>query len=235
MLFLYQHLLPNAKAWRITANKRLRQFFQGLANVNTAIVDFVDDIYFDLFPSTTRELTEWEKQFNITVNNNPSETDRRNRLLAEWQAVGGQTPAYLQNILRQAGFNVYVHDYFAPGAVHPAPARNVVDSVTLPAYILKEGKSQTVEYIIAQCGDSTMQCGEAFAQCGYYETYVYEQEYIDPLMINPAKYPYFVYIGNATFPGRASVSIERRAEFEAMILKFFPAHLYKALLVDYIR
>lgn len=233
-LRMFQHLLPNSKAWRITAEKRLRQFFQGLANANESIVDFANDVYFDLFPATTRELTEWEKQFNITVGNNPTETDRRNRLLAEWQSTGGQTPAYLQAVLRSAGFDVYVHDYFAPGAVHIAPARNVVSSVVSPSYILKNGDTVSTPLMIAACGEPLMQCGEYSAQCGYFDAFLLTTEYIDPASINPTKYPYFMYIGASVFPNRASVAASRRAEFEALILKICPAHLYKSVLVNYV-
>ena len=48
MLFLrvFQHLLPNAKAWRITAAKQLREFFQGLTKpLGDDAKDYYDNIY----------------------------------------------------------------------------------------------------------------------------------------------------------------------------------------------
>ena len=32
-LRVFKHLLPNARAWRITVDKKLRQFFEGLSGV----------------------------------------------------------------------------------------------------------------------------------------------------------------------------------------------------------
>jgi len=51
---------------------------------------------------------------------------------------------------------------------------------------------------------------------------------------DPTKWPYFFYIGGETFPDFADVSIVRQIEFERMILKYFPAHLWGILLINYV-
>ena len=48
------------------------------------------------------------------------------------------------------------------------------------------------------------------------------------------KFPYFAYIAGETFPASADVSAVRRIEFERMILKYFPAHLWIVLLINYV-
>ena len=106
----FQHLLPDGKAWRITVDKTLRRFFEGLVNAPSDARDYVDDVYDDMFPETTRELAQFEKQFGIS----PGLTDsiRRSNIAAEWAATGGQDPSYLQTILQLAAMNVFVHDPF---------------------------------------------------------------------------------------------------------------------------
>jgi len=112
-LRIITHLLPNARAWRITINKTLRQFFEGLASSVTPFKSYLDLIWLDIFPSTTRELDAWEKQFGL-LDYGLTEQQRRDRLDATWKAFGGQSPRYIQDTLQAAGFNVYVHEWWEP-------------------------------------------------------------------------------------------------------------------------
>ena len=50
---------------------------------------------------------------------------------------------------------------------------------------------------------------------------------------DPTKYPYFLYIGGATFPDHANVPVSRRNEFETLCLKICPAQQWLGILVDY--
>ena len=58
-LRLYQHLLPDGRAWGTTVNKRLRQFFEGLTVIPEGAKNAADSIWGDLFPETTDQLAEW--------------------------------------------------------------------------------------------------------------------------------------------------------------------------------
>lgn len=108
----FQHLLPYAEAWRITIEKQLRQFFQGLADgTQDPAVEFVDLAYLDLFPQETRQLDEWDTQF-FGLPREGNDQDRRDFLDARWKAQGGQSPRYIQDVLQAAGFNVYVHEWW---------------------------------------------------------------------------------------------------------------------------
>jgi hypothetical protein len=50
----------------------------------------------------------------------------------------------------------------------------------------------------------------------------------------PRTWPYFFYLGGATFPTHVSVPASRRAEIERLVLKLRPTHLWAVMLVDYI-
>ena len=110
------HLLPNARAWRLTITKTLRSFFEGLTYIWTDPREFIDLVWKDIDPATTRELDMWEEQFDLP-NRGLTESERRDRLAAAWKASGGQSPRYLQDTLQAAGFEVYIHEWWDPADV----------------------------------------------------------------------------------------------------------------------
>lgn len=107
---IYQHLLPRAEAWKTTIAKRLRDLFMSLVEWPAAFRVFVDLILLDLFPTSTRALPEWARQFGLRLGEN--ESDTRSALAGEWAAQGGQSRLYLENVLRAAGFDVRVFESF---------------------------------------------------------------------------------------------------------------------------
>jgi len=139
-LSLFKHLLPKAKAWRLTENKYLRRFFQGLSNGLVPFTkNYYDDIWNDIFPETTQQLDLWEEQWGLADLIAPvTEQERRNRLDGTWKALGGQSPSYIQTILQANGFDVYVHEWWVPDA--------------FPLYAF-------------YCGDELAQCGEPGVEC----------------------------------------------------------------------
>lgn len=116
MLFLriFQHLLPRSRAWSITVDKTLRKFFVGLAEFATDPRDKVDEVWADLLPESTTEIEEWEKQHGVVFPSS-SESQRRDALAVEWESQGGQSLAYIQGLLRDAGFDVYLHPFWRQG------------------------------------------------------------------------------------------------------------------------
>jgi hypothetical protein len=115
-LSTFKHLLSNSIAWNLTTDKRMREFFSGLTGIEADFKKYDDDIWLDIFPGTTRDLLAWEQQFGL-ANNVVNEADRRSRLLANWRALGGQSPHYIQTTLQAAGFDVYVHEWWDPASL----------------------------------------------------------------------------------------------------------------------
>lgn len=118
-LNVFKHLLPTGRAWRLTVDKNLRSFFDGLSGAPADARTYIDDVYDDLGPDTTRELDAWEDQFALP-STQLTEAQRRARLDATWKALGGQSPRYIQDTLQAAGFDVYVHEWWTPSVAHPA-------------------------------------------------------------------------------------------------------------------
>ncbi len=164
MMFLrvIKHLLPNAKAWRITAEKNLRNFFEGLAPIGDGVKAFYDRVWLEIFPQTTESLDAWDEQFGLRETN-ITEQERRDRLAATWKAVGGQDPRYIQDTLRANGFDVYVHEWWVPGT-EPAPGDKQCVTPRSPLTVLR--REFTGADLKVDCGEPLAQCGESFAEAG---------------------------------------------------------------------
>lgn len=269
-LRLYQHLLPDGRAWRTTVNKRLRQFFQGLTVVPEDVKESADSVWLDLLPESTDKLDDWERQFGLP-GSVVDENNRRQRLAATWRSlVGGQSPRYIQDTLQASGFDVYVHEWWDP-STPPTPGAPGNPTVRNPLMYLR--REFTGVTLLVECGEPTAACGEAFAEagnslnprgyplvnkvlstqpdlvilcgdlsvacgepdalCGNFFDFKDEvKEYIVP--DDPAKWPYFLYIGGETFGTIAQVDPKRRDEFEALCLKICPTQQWLGVLVEYV-
>lgn len=161
-LRIFKHLLPNARAWQLTVNKKLRDFFDGLsAGVVDESKDFIDSVFNDIDPKSTRQLSEWESQFALPQSLS-DEQERRDRLDAAWKALGGQSPRYIENTLCAAGFDVYVHEWWVPGS-EPVVGTLAAATARDPALYLTGGAED--KYLSAD-GAADMQDGDSLAADG---------------------------------------------------------------------
>lgn len=243
MLFfrIFEHLLPHGRAWRITFAKNLRQFFAGLSQPLDSVKQFIDQIYEDLFPATSRSrdetggsgaLEEWESQYGL-VPSDPTDFDaRRAALAAKWQAQGGQSPAYIESVLQAAGFDVYVYDFWSAGP--PYVARDPHDYTTTPRVSTYRCSAFTSQPTCSAF-DGQPRCNAFLNNDPHYLVNKDLTRRAPPLIPNnPDVYPYFMYVGGPTFGDVAEVAAERRDEFERLLLRLRPSHLWIVTLVDYV-
>lgn len=158
-LRIFKHLLPHGRAWSLTASKSLRAFFSGLSQTAEDIKIYIDKVWLDIFPETTRDLTNWELQFGLQ-SSGLTEQERRDRIAAAWKTLGGQDPRYIQDTLQSHGFDVYVHEWWEPGS-EPAVGAQACATPRNPLLWLRQEFTQLVE-----CGEALAACGEAFAEAG---------------------------------------------------------------------
>lgn len=257
----YKALLPDARAWALTIDKQLRQFFEGLSEFPADVQVYFEEVYFDLFPQTTRELEAWENQFSLFTGEVLTVQERRDRLAAAWKALGGQSPRYLQDSLQARGFDVYIHEWWEFGSAPPivrSPFAALSAESGFPyvqcgeplsecgepsalfgngpgggGYLLVNKLLSTSRKIMSLAGAGIMHAGHTNALSGYFEELAFtEAEYNIPL--DPAFWPYFLYIGGEVFPEKADVPIERREEFEDLCLRLCPAQQWLVLLINYV-
>lgn len=232
MFSLFQHLLPRALAWRTTIATNLRRYIEGLAAFAADVRTFIDLVYLDLLPPSTRELPSWEFQFALSGSG--TDATRRLRLAAAWAAQGGQSPAYIQSIIHAAGFTtVFVYEWWISG----------------PPWLARDPRSYTTQPLIGayQCEGSTpWECfaagpGEQLApHCD--DTLANDPGYIVNLDLtrrappavpaDPARWPYFLYFAGEVFPELAPVDATRLDELKELLLKICPAQQWLVLLID---
>ena len=226
----FQHLLPNGRAWSLTIDKALRRFMVGLSDVSRQSRDFVDRVYLDLFPNTTRALESWERQFNLP-DSGLTEQQRRTRLTATWRALGGQSAQYIQGILRDSGFDVYVHEWFNDDGTVRNPA----------LYLNSDGDS--IRYT-AELGEAAAEMGEPGIELGERRTpvgYLLVNRILDndgapvPYQIptDQNQWRYILYIGAENFGDDATIDPKRRDEFEELLLKLKPAQQWIGVIVKF--
>jgi hypothetical protein len=258
LLDTIKHLLPRGRAWRLTINKTLRQFFSGLAGLPDNVKEYADLAYLDLFPADTRELDAWEDQWGLPETG-LSTADRRTRLASTWAQIGGQDPRYIQDTVQAAGFDgVYIHEWWIP-ASSPVQARSPIawllgfacecdedlaecgEAGAMCGELTPEGehpswlvnKLQMAGYDwLIRCGETLAECGEAGAQCGEYDGFRIERRTY-ALPTNPSYWPYFIYFGDSTFGDSVVIDDNRRDEFENLLLKLCPTQNWIGLFIDF--
>ena len=253
-----RHALPTGRAFRMMVDSTLRRFFTAVATVPQAIESEQDNIWDDLDPQRTRKLTEYEQQFGLSRGTLDTQ-QRRDRLQGAWGARGGQSRYYLQQQLQQAGFDVWVHPWY----VEPVEARDifaceageavaeagevnaqaglVVGQLPVPqvrdpgVYLRSDGSNQAFTLSLgaqgAFLGGDVATMGRTVDRPGYLLVNKPGGPYNIPT--DPLTWPHFTYVAGEHFPNLASVPAARRDEFEALCLKFMPAHNWIGVLVRY--
>jgi len=237
-------LLPRGAAWRLPYGSPIRRFFDGFGPTLDRARDAADAPINEAFPETTTSLATWEKQFGLRGGGTDSE--RRAILAAEWQATGGQSVAYITQILQTAGFDVAVYEYWSAEGP-PAVVRDPRDYTEQPLIGTVQCTPQTYQYLgQPQCSDGLVgpddrvvhqfQC-DAFLQNDphYLVNKLLTNEAPPPVPDDPDTWPYFLYVGASTgFGDIAEIPLSRRAEFERLLLKLRPLQNWIVLLVQYV-
>ena len=158
-----RHLLPTGRAWAInTPGKNLYKFFQSLGDAADEAKNYADLRYLDYYSQTTTKLSDWETEFALPAVG-LAEQERRDRLLAARQALGGQDPYYIQKTLRARGFDVYVHEWWDPADELEVNVQGQIPPRS-PLAVLRQEYTGAVVGI--DCGEPLAQCGEPTALCG---------------------------------------------------------------------
>lgn len=253
MIDLWKVVLPRSRTLSLIIEKTLRRFF-GALSYPQDFRDEADRTYKQLDPQFTDALEDWEAQFYLK-NSGLTEQERRDRLEATWKLTGGQSPAYLQSVLRGYGFDVYVHDWWIdqpPGSLvmgdnlsfmgdqysFMGEQASVSESpwdpniILVPPYYPLVNKISTRQF-------TTITMGYQNITMGYEESVMGNVVGSESLDINiipadPARWRYFYYIAGEVMPNQATVPLSRKDEFEELILSIFPAHLWGGIIVEYV-
>jgi hypothetical protein len=137
-------LFPRSRAFNLTIDSNKRKLIKAIAVLPEDIRHEVEQVYFDIFPETSRCIDDWEKVFAVVFSSKEL-AKQRNVLAALWRINnGGQSAVFLESMLSNIDSNILV--------VENTPVSN---------------PRQRSITNIAVCGNKTLCCKNVKAVCGY--------------------------------------------------------------------
>lgn len=137
-------LFPRSRAFNFTINSDKRKLIKAIAVLPEDIRHEMEQVYFDMFPETSRCIDDWEKVFAVVFSSKELEK-QRSVIAALWRInKGGQSAIFLESMLRNIDANILI--------VENAPVSN---------------PRQRSVTNVAVCGNKTLCCKNVKAVCGY--------------------------------------------------------------------
>jgi hypothetical protein len=171
----FKHLVSRSQAWRLIASP-IKEYIKGYTYFPADIRDFIDNVWNDIFPFKTRELSKWEQQFNLTQSG--TETERKNNLDGRWKAQGGQGFDYLEDLIQASGYpQVFLHEWwlgvdaYRTYCLSPdsdCGSLTAECGVLLPggAIEVKDPNDYLASVYLTYCLGPDSDCGSVDAECG---------------------------------------------------------------------
>lgn len=262
MFRILARMFPSSSAWALSADNTLKAYIEALAGFLDDIKAEAQAAWLDYLPAHTRRLSDWQDQFGITGGRSELSAAWKatggqspkylqdvlqgrgfNLYVHEWWtpesvpmagvqscATARDADALLTTAPNAGTFNAQCGE---PELQCGEPIAQAGNTSGARGYTLVNVIESTRQNFTAQCGAAAIQCGELGAMCGQYSDYETRRRAY-PVPPETEKYAYFYYVGAQTFPDLAAVPASRRAELEALVLRYAPAHLWGGMLVTYI-
>jgi uncharacterized protein YmfQ (DUF2313 family) len=228
-------LLPDGALYSLDENEDLHKLFEGIAESFQEVKSFLESLAYIRDPNKTPFLDDLERDLGVATDFTLTEAARRQQASAATynRVVNGGTAQNLEELLRNSGFDVFVHknNPAVDPALFPGDLLLNVDVVTpFPAYL-------------AQCGGPTTVCGNINACCGRFDTF--KRTLLSFFLpTDPDAGPFIFFVGGAATrdPGTgaltaiapAEVPLRRKNQFIKFILQVKPDETWAVLIVNYV-
>lgn len=221
-------LFPRSRAFNFTIDSDKRKLIKAIAVLPEDIRHEMEQVYFDMFPETSRCIEDWEKVFAVVFSSKELEK-QRNVLAALWRInKGGQSAVFLESMLTNIDANILV--------VENTPVSN---------------PRQRSITNVAVCGNKTLCCKNVKAVCGYR---VGDENFSPSVLRNDVSelysikndprfwvYCYFVckrVVRNSKneilYIEKLQIKKEFRNYIEYLILKIKPVHTVAVMFIEWI-
>jgi len=221
-------LFPRSRAFNFTINSNKRKLIKAIAVLPEDIRHEMEQVYFDMFPETSRCIEDWEKVFAVVFSSKEL-AKQRNVLAALWRInKGGQSAVFLESMLRNIDANILV--------VENTPVSN---------------PRQRSVTNIAVCGNKTLCCKNVKAVCGYR---VGDENFSPSILRNdvselysikndPRFWAYCYFIcrrvvrnnkNEILYVEKIQIKKEFRNYIEYLILKIKPVHTVAVMFIEWI-
>lgn len=229
ILQLTKSLYPTGRAWYMPEDGDFEKLHKALsiteAQAYDDAVSILDSLLPDTFRFTYEDATDWERRLGITTGEATSLEDRKSAIKQKMQAPG-RNPAksnylFLQQQLRLAGFNVYVHENLVPA--YPDTFTSVA-----PNSLYGNANLQKVQHGQFQHG----QVGHGYFYNNKVANSIYQS--VDNGFNLGGSFRCTFFIGGFNLGSYASVPASREIEFRKLILRLKPVQNIALLFINYI-
>ena len=221
-------LFPRSRAFNFTINSDKRKLIKAIAVLPEDIRHEMEQVYFDMFPETSRCIEDWEKVFAVVFSSKEL-AKQRNVLAALWRInKGGQSAVFLESMLRNIDANILV--------VENTPVSNP--------------RQRSITHV-AVCGNKTLCCKNVKAVCGYR---VGDENFLPSILRNdvselysikndPRFWAYCYFIcrrvvrnnkNEILYVEKIQIKKEFRNYIEYLILKIKPVHTVAVMFIEWI-
>jgi len=221
-------LLPKGRAWFTDLSIDFKAIIEGIVRSGVAVRDKFVEVFQDVFPDSTNCLDLWEEQFQLDKTG-LSNQERRDNLTARWTTQGGQSPSYIQEVLRKLVPNATVYENFA--RADPNSFLIGVDSE-----ILVNGEILFEERLyVNTCGDPETTCnGDNSVTSGEFTGFITTTKTYSVSPFSEKYVFYFIIADSAGVSTPLDVPAALENEFKTTILRIKPAHTRAVLNVNYV-
>lgn len=254
---IFKTLFPRGNAFLLFIQKKFTQLIEGLTALPYDFRTYIDNIWLDLFPDSTRELELWNTQFGLQTGQN-SESTQRTVLEDRWSSEGGQASAYMQSVLQANGFDVQVHENNPPvdpdlflnnipamvaGGDNAYAGRDDAFAGRTGGELLVNGPIVTnIPLYLGVAGISFMSAGNELAVSAYFEKFQ-RIDRIYPITDDSDYWGAFFFIGGDATRNAVTheletietvtIPLDREREFKDLILTLKPSQTWCGLLIDF--
>lgn len=221
---LTRQLYPTGRAFKAPPSGSFKLLHDALnlseAKAYADALSILDSALPDNDNFTTADATLWERRLGLISNATVSLSDRKLAILRKMAHPGNVKPRqhalFIQKGLRDAGFDVYVHEniFNDSGNVASRDPRAVAENVTL------YGQKQMGQFQYS-----------AYNNLELVANSIEESEDSSFNVVDNYRNSFF--IGGVSMGQYTPVSIERKAEFRQLILRLKPLHTIAYLFINY--
>lgn len=242
LLHFTKRLFPKGSAFKFRADGAVDKLLSGVAETNARCFTDVQSIYDSLMPDnanfTIEDAAAWEKKLGIVQAPGVGLHDRKaaiaQKLFYPTSYAPRQHHLFIQEQLRAAGFDVYVH--LNPLGLSPEQILSPLPAVMHSDDLEHDNSVEHSGYaLVSAQHSSSFEHGSAFQHGSTFDDVVVNHidRDRDASYLFANNYRFTFYIAGSTMPDFAEVSSARKDEFRQLILQLKPIHTQAYLFVNY--
>jgi len=235
-----KRLGPKGRLFRIFFGSEFEKFYKAAACAPERVAQWNEKVRDAGIPGRIPEeaLDDWEEFLNLPKKPGLTVAQRNARILGKYNQPGGQGPGYIQDVLQQAGFPLYVYENrrdqaktytsnlgsFTLGSASIGAYTDRIDPRTLNGrlYAGPARYTNTKDYTPSTLGTNTL---GGFSLGEFSRTLIEEVEYI--IGADSSKYIYFFFLaGPNGIYDFVDIPAEREDDLERLIYEIKPAEAW---------